>query len=187
MKFEAEEIKKAILSGIMVIIVLYVYNNMLLDDLNRREQHANEIIGSLNPQISKAREQIARTALLGETAPLDNQVLEQIKSSIPAGEPITWFPPRIVDFFKRQGIDKVAPPRKGTEAGDPNMPGFKKIAWTIDLPRTEFIQLGIAIAGLENEDPLLEITGVQIEESNDNFQYQHATLNVSTIVRDDKR
>jgi len=187
MKFEAEEIKKAVLSGIMVIIVLYCYKNLMLDDLNRREQHANETIAAVSGPLSKAKEQISKTMALQESAPTDNQTLEQIKALIPQGEPITWFPPRIVDFFKRQGFDKITPPRKGTESLDPNLPGFKKITWSIDLQRTEFVQLGIAIAGLENEEPLLEITGVQIDESSDNLQFQHATMSVTTLVRDDKR
>jgi len=187
MKFDAEEIKKAILSGIMVLIVLYCYKNLMLDDLNRRETNANGIIASLKPQLDKAKEQINRTQSLIDSAPADTQVLEQIKALIPPGEPITWFPPRIVEFFKRQGLDKIPPPRKGNESLDPSLPGFKKIAWSIELPKTEFVQLGIAIAGLENEEPLLEITGVQIDESNDNLQFQHASMSISTIVKDDKR
>ena len=63
------------------------------------------------------------------------------------------------------------------------MPGFRRLFWTIDVPKVEFVPLGIAIAALENDQPLLEITNLQIEQSKDNVQFQHATLTVATIVK----
>jgi hypothetical protein len=186
MKLNAEEIKKIVLSAMVFIILLYCYKNMMLDDQSKRETRALETIASLTPQLADAQKQINRTTALKEKAPADNEILDQIKAMIPPGEPVAWFPPRIMEFFKRQGIEKSSVRQSGVSGGR-ELPGFKRIAWTIDLPRTEFVQLAIAIAGLENEEPLLEITGLQIDESADNLQFQHATLNVSIIAKDDKR
>ncbi|MEI8340734.1 MAG: hypothetical protein WCH43_04250 [Verrucomicrobiota bacterium] len=186
MKFNAEEIKKLILSLMMFMILLYCYKNFLLDDLNKRETNANSTIASLSPELKKAQDQITRTAGLKDKAPADNEVLDQIKALIPAGEPVAWFPPHITEFFKRQGIEKSFVKQGGAVSGK-DLPGFKKIGWSIELPRTEFVQLAIAIAGLENEEPLLEINSLLIDESADNLQFQHASLNVTTIIKDDKR
>jgi len=186
MKLSSEEIKKIVLSAMVFAILLYCYKNMMLDDQNKREKNALDTIESLTPQLADAQKQINRTAVLKEKAPADNEVLDQIKAMIPAGEPVAWFPPRMTDFFKRQGIEKSSI-RQGGVSGSKELPGFKRIAWTIDLPRVEFVQLAIAIAGLENEEPLIEITGLQIDENSDDPQFQHATLNVLSIVKDEKR
>ena len=186
MKLNAEEIKKLFLSTLMIAILLYCYSNLMLDDLNKREARSTGIINSLTPEIKKAQEQINRTALLKEKAPAENEILDQIKAMIPAGEPVAWFPPRITEFFKRQGIEKCTVRQGGAAAGK-ELPGFKRIGWSIDLPKTEFVQLAIAIAGLENEEPLIEIVNLQIDENNENHQFQHAILNVSTIIKDEKR
>jgi len=186
MKLSAEEIKKIVLSTMVFFMLLYCYKNMMLDDLNQRENHAHETIDSLTPQISDAQKQINRTEVLKLKAPADNEVLDQIKAMIPPGEPVAWFPPRMTDFLKRQGIEKSSV-HQGSLASDKVLPGFKRIGWSIDLPRTEFFQLAIAIAGLENEEPLIEITSLQIDESADNLQFQHAALNVNCIIKDEKR
>jgi len=186
MKLSTEEIKKIVLSSMVFIILLYCYKNLMLDEQDKREKRANDTIASLTPQLAKAQEQIKRTAAIKEKAPEGNEVLDQIKAMIPSGEPVAWFPPRITDFLKRQGIEKSSV-RMAGQSGGKDLPGFKRIGWTIELPRTEYVQLAIAIAGLENEEPLLEINSVQIDESSDNAQFQHAILNISTIVRDEKQ
>lgn len=70
-----------------------------------------------------------------------------------------------------------------SESGETAMPGFKKVTWTIDVPRVEFIPLGIAISGLENDEPLLTIQNVTIEATREDAQYQHATLILTTLVK----
>ena len=186
MKFSTEEFKKMILSLMFFIILLYCYKNMLLDSQNKREERSTASIAMLTPEIAKAGEQIERTEKLKTKAPASNEFLDQVKALIPHGEPVAWFPPRITEFFKRQGIEKCAV-RQGSPAGGKDLPGFKRIGWSIDLPKTEYVQLAIALAGLENEMPLLEINGLQIDEATDNPQFQHASINVTSIVKDETR
>ena len=45
---------------------------------------------------------------------------------------------------------------------DPLMHNFRNADWSIDVPQAGASQLGIALAGLENEEKLLEITHLQI-------------------------
>ena len=181
MKFDKEQSKKVILSGLLLIALLYCYFSLLLGPLASHEAGAEKSMKDLQPQIAAARLQMIQTQAVEARAPVANETLEQIKSMIPEGAPVAWFPPRMVEFFKRQGIDKSSTRLTGEEA-DGGLPGFRKLYWTIDLPKVEFAPLAIAIAGLENEEPLLEITGVEIGTGGDP-QYQHGSLTVCTIVK----
>ncbi len=181
MKLDKEESKKIILSGLLLCGLLYCYFSMLLGPLAAHQESAEKTMKDLEPQIAAARLQMKQTQAVEARAPVANETLEQIKALIPDGAPVAWFPPRMVEFFKRQGIDKSSTRMNG-ESLDSDLPGFRKLSWTIDLPKVEFVPLAIAIAGLENEEPLLEVNSVSIGTGSD-AQYQHGSLMVTTIVR----
>jgi len=186
MKLSNEEMKKVFLSTMIFVVLVYGYDNFLLDDLNKSEKGAETTITRLKPDLAKAEDQIHQTTILKEQAPHEGEALEQIKALIPSGEPVAWFPPRMTDFFKRQGIERSSV-RPGGVSGFSEIPGFKRMGWTIDLPKVEYAKLAIAIAGLENEELLLEINGLSLDPKPDSIEFQHATLDVSIIVRDEKR
>ena len=185
MTLSREELKKVFLSAMIFVVLVYAYNNFLLDDLNKTEKTAKATIARLKPELEKAENQIRQTAALKDQAPHGVEALDQIKALIPQGEPLTWFPPRITDFFKRQGIERSSVRPLSTIANN-EIAGFKRMTWIIDLPKVEYAQLAIAIAGLENEYPLLSITSLTIDQKIDSIQFQHAVLNVSIIVNDEK-
>jgi hypothetical protein len=53
----------------------------------------------------------------------------------------------------------------------------------VDLPKVEFVAYAEAIAALENEEPLMEITAMQIDASRDDVETQHAVLTVNNLVK----
>lgn len=181
MKFTQEEFKKIFFIALVLVGVLYFYFDVLLGGISANETKKNAIITELQPKIKTAREQIQRTKELERKSPEVSETLDQIKALIPPGAPVAWFPPRVTDFLKRQGIDKAST-RQNEEAPDKELIGFRRLTWTIELPKVPFPKLGIAIAGLENEDPLLEIFKIQIGENIDDPLAQNATLNIATIV-----
>lgn len=183
MKFNQDEIKKIILSAMLFIGVIYCYFTFLLGPLNTSETQAVTAMKTIEPEMIAAKKQIIKTAELEKNAPASQQKLEQIKRLIPEGAPVAWFPPRMADLFKRQGLDKAVT-RLNSEAEEKNLTGFRKLLWAIDLPKVEFIPLGLALAVLENEEPLLEITSVTVDTSKEDPQFQHATLIVSTLVKE---
>ncbi len=181
MKLGKDEIQKIALSAILLVALMYGYFTMLLGPLSSREARAMKDINTLTPQIADAKKQIANTANLEKQEPADSAVLDQIKGLIPEGAPVAWFPPRLADFFKRQGIEKCSA-RLISEVPLKDVSGFRKLVWSIDLPKVGFIPLAIALSGLENEDPLLEITNLQVEANTADPEFQHAILTASTIV-----
>jgi hypothetical protein len=182
MKLGKDEIQKIFLAALLLGGVIYCYFTMLLGPLNRQEATANARIAELGPRLEEARKQIKRTQQLEQQAPESLAVLDSINSLIPEGAPIAWFPPKMAEFFKRQGVEKAAA-RLTNEEAEKDLAGYRRLIWTVDLPKVEFISLAIAIAGLENEEPLLEISNIQIESIPADVQFQHAMLSIGNVTK----
>lgn len=181
MKLGKDEIQKFVLGGLGIAAALYAFFTFLTGPLAAQTVANRAQIDTLGPQIEEARKLIADTAALEEKAPEATATYEEIKSMIPAGAPVAWFPPRIVEFFRRQGVEAVNVQRQTTTPLS-DLPGFQLMTWIIDLPKTEFIPLAIAISGLENEEPLLSIPTLRISASGSDVQHPSASLTVDTIM-----
>lgn len=182
MKMDKDQIQKIGLSGLLLVGVVYCYFTMLLGPLTKRQTLAEARMGELNPKLEEARKQIKATQALEQQAPLAVATLNSINSLIPDGAPIAWFPPRIVEFFKRQGIDKAVA-RFANEAPEKELTGYRRLFWSIDLPKAGFVSLAVAVAGLENEEPLLEIRNLQIDVMKEDPQNQHVLLSVASLSK----
>lgn len=182
MKLSKDEIQKVGLAGLLLAGVVYCYFTMLLGPLARKQVALAKTASELAPRIVEARKQIAKTQQLEKQAPVAVDTLDSINGLIPEGAPVAWFPPRMVEFFKRQGIDK-ATARLTNEYADKEFTGYRKLAWSVDLPKAEFVSTALAIAGLENEEPLLEVNNIQIDSIKDDPQYQHVLLSVGSIAK----
>jgi hypothetical protein len=181
MKLEQDQMKKIGISLGVLIAFLYGYFTFLLNPLKDGEQKSIDGIASLGPQITDANKQIATTADLEKKAPAATAFLTNLKNSIPDGEPIAWFPPKMSAFFRSHGIEKCTT-RLVSETDDV-MPGFRRIVWAIDVPKVEYIPLGVAISTLENDEPLINVLNVTVDASREDAQYQHATLTLTTLVK----
>jgi hypothetical protein len=182
MKLGKEEIQKIVLGGLMLIGIVYVYFNMLLGPLTTRQNLARKNIADLEPQIAAAQAQINRTTGLEATAPQADATVSQVNGMIPEGSPVAWFPVKMSDFFKRQGLDKTAT-RMNNEYEDKSLVGFRRISWSVDLPRIDFVPFAAALAQLENEEPLVAIGGLQIDTTRDDAEAQHVLLTVHNLVK----
>ena len=182
MKLGKEEIQKLVLGSLLLIGLVYVYFNMLLGPLAARQASTRQSIADLEPQIAAAQAQIQKTAGLEATAPKSAQTLAQVGAMIPEGSPVAWFPKRLADFFKSRGVDKAAT-RMNNEAEDKSLPGFRRISWSVDVPRVDFIPFAAAVAQLENDDPLVEISTVQIDTSREDVDSQHILMTLNNLVK----
>ena len=182
MKLGKEEIQKAFLGGLLLIGLVYVYFNMLLGPLVARQGGVRKAIADLDPQIATAQEQIKKTAGLEIAAPKSAQTLAQVGAMIPEGSPVAWFPKRLGDFFKSQGVDKAAT-RMNNESEDKALPGFRRMSWSVDLPRVDFIPFAAAVALLENDEPLFEIGSLQVDTSRESVDSQHVLMTVNNLVK----
>jgi hypothetical protein len=182
MKLGKEELQKLFLGGLLVIGVVYSYFDLLLFPLKKAQRSAERSTTALGPEILAAQGQIKKTRDLEKSVAEKTIVLRQVDAMIPEGSPVAWFPTKIGDFFRRQGIEK-ATTKINSEAPEKELPGFRRLSWGIDLPKVAYGQFGGAIAALENEEPLLEIRTMQIDASRDDAETQRSTITVNNLVK----
>ncbi len=176
--------QKIFLSSLLMIGLVYCYFNFLLDPLTKQDRVHRSQIETLEGKLAKAKTAVKRSKSVQDQAQSAEETLAQVGDMIPDGAPIAWFPPRIRAFFDRHAL-KGASVRPGTldAAPDPAMHNFRNADWSIDLPQAGIIPLGIALAGLENEEKLLEITHLQISTLAESPEKQHVSMNVATLIK----
>ncbi len=180
-----DKLQKIVLGCIVGIGGLYVYFSMLLGPLSEQESAANVEIARLEPLLKTARSQIRATQSIRESdtnAERAKEILETVRTAIPEGAAIAWFPSRLTDFFRRHGMEKASI-RPTNEMDDTLFSDYKKTAWEVSIQGAEFGPLAAALAGLENEHGLLQITNLQINSNPANVERQNATLTLTTIVK----
>jgi hypothetical protein len=182
MKLGKEEIQKIVLGVLLLFGLVYSYFSLLLGPLVAREEAYDKSIKGLGPATTAANAQIARTNQMEKEAPGVAMVVYQVNAMIPAGSPVAWFPTRIADFFKSRGIDRVTT-RLNSETTDKRFVGYRKLTWGIDVPKVGFVQFASAIAALENAEPLIEITSMQIDAGREDVEMQHVLITVNNLVK----
>lgn len=182
MKLGKEEIQKLVLGILLLIGLIYSYFDMLLFPQMKRQEAVAKNIATLSPEISKAREQIKRVQELEKSAPEKTRVVPQVEALIPDGAPVAWFPPRVGELFKKQGIEKVTA-KMNAETNEKDLPGFRRISWTIDFPKVDFLGYARALSTLENEEPLVVVTTLAIEPSVEDVETQRALITVNNLVK----
>lgn len=183
-KFTKDEIQKIILSVLLMGGLLYAYNEFLLGNLSRQERAASASLKDLEGKITTAGGRIKRLKALEEQGKATGETTATVNALIPDGEPIAWFPPRVKAFFDRHNIRDVAVrlERKDKPA-EPELAGtYNSFQWAVELPAVAFTPLGIALAGLENEEQLLEINRLQISTQPTTPERQRVSLSCATLV-----
>lgn len=182
MKLGRDEIQKIVLGVLLLFGVIYSYFDLLLGPLVKRKEATQQNVKALGPEIANDKAQIAKTQQMEKDSAAATLPMRQLIAMIPEGSPVAWFPTRMTDFFKKQGIDKSSTRMTG-EVMEKELPGFRRISWGIDLPKVEFVPFAQAIATLENEEPSLEISAMQIDASRDDVETQHAGLTLNNLVK----
>lgn len=182
-KLSKDQIQKIVLSSLLMIGLIYCYFQFLIFPLNAADARARKEIADLDTKMGTSGKRLTKLKTIDEQARSSSDVLAQVNSMIPGGEPIAWFPPRMRAFFDRQGIkDVVTRLEKKDKLSEPELSDFASCGWAIDLPAVDFVPLGIALAGLENEEPLLEITRLQISTTLEKPEVQRVSMSVTTIL-----
>jgi hypothetical protein len=188
MKFNKDQVQKAALVGMVAVGCLYYYCAQLLGPLSLRATRAASETADLEKKISAAKPKIAHAAAIeagDPNAPAARQAYAAMTAHIPTGEPIAWFPTRLTEFFRKEGIPKQNF-RCNPDLALQQFPGFKTSCWMIELPGVDFATLGKALAALENQEGLIQIVNLQIEASSKEPDRHHAQLVVTTLVKSDK-
>lgn len=185
-KFNKDQIQKMVLSALGFIVLVYVYFNFFLGPLNRSRAAMERSIGDLQQKIGTSNSEMARAKNLESEAGSATARYAALQALSPEGAPIAWFPPRMKSFFANEKIDKAVakPEANGVAASfkQPELADWGNYTWQIEVPQVDFNALGRAIAALENSEPLLSITKLNLKSGTDDAQYQQATLFVSDAI-----
>jgi hypothetical protein len=182
MKLTKDQTQKIFLGAMLLIGVIYGFITFLINPVQFESALNKQKMEALEPKILAAKAQIAKTKALEAKLPEAAKLTNQVNAMIPEGSPVAWFPPRISEYFKRQGVEKATARQNGPHV-EKELPGYQRLNWGVDLPRVEFGQLAAAMAEMENGEPLLEIQSLDIESNRDEVQVQRANLIVNTLVR----
>ena len=186
-KLNKDQIQKLALSLMGVVFLLYVYFNFFLGPLAVSRANTLVQIRDVQSKLDGSKDEIQKAAKLEITAQKAAARFESVKTFYPEGAPIAWFPPRIKTFFASQRIDKASARLESTGGfSEPELSGWVKYSWVIDLPRTDYKELGHAIAELENSEPLLAIHRLSILASAEEPRFQNITLAAANAIMEKK-
>ena len=178
-----DQIQKLFLSALGFVALIYCYFNFFLGPLNKTRASMIVAIANVQTKTDSSKAEMKKTANLEIQAKEATGRYEAFKATTADGAPIAWFPPKMRGFFADLGINKVsARLESSTDFKQKELSDWVKDTWAIDLPQSEYGDLGRAIAELENSEPLLAIQHVIIHAVPDDPQYQQVSLIAQTAL-----
>jgi hypothetical protein len=178
-----DQIQKLSLSSIGFVVLLYVYFSFFLGPLNKSRDSMLTTINDLQHKVAGSKNEMTKATNLEKQASAATTRFAALKSLSPEGAPIAWFPPRMKIFFANQQIDKTtARLENSAPFKEADLSGWMRYTWLLDLPQTDFSTTGNAIAALENSEPLLSITHLNIHAVADDPQFQQVSLTATTAI-----
>lgn len=184
-KLSKDQWQKVILSTMLLLFTIYCYFQFLLNPLIARALAAEVESTSLEKKISDANVKMRGFKDLKAKAVESGELVTQVNAFIPTGAPIAWFPPRMRNFFERQGLKGVTVRLRNTDRPEADLAKtFINANWSFEIPRADFFPFGIAIAGLENEEFLLEIGDLRLTTRGDDPEAVSVTMDALTLLKD---
>jgi len=182
-KLNKDQIQKLVLSTIGFVVLVYVYFSFFLGPLNRGAAAAEKSITDLQAKLASSKNEMMKATNLEKQATEAAERFAAFEASSPEGAPIAWFPPRMKVFFTNQQIEKSSVRLESSNPyKEPELENWTRYAWSIELPQTDFVTLGKALAQLENTEPLLSVTRLSIKAMADDPQYQQVNLTANTAI-----
>src|SRR4051812_14374651 len=183
LKLSKDQTKKILLCGVGFFVLVYVYFSFFLGPLNSSRDATLAQISELQDKVANSKNEMSKTAKLEKQAETATTRFAALKALSPEGAPIAWFPPRLKTFFANQQIDKAS---ARLESNGPykeaDLAEWTRYGWVIELPQADFSTLGKAVAALENSEPLLSITRINIKALAEDPQFQQVTLTANTAM-----
>jgi hypothetical protein len=182
-KLNKDQIQKLFLSSIGFIVLVYVYFSFFLGPLNNSRDATLTQINDLQGKVASSKSELTKTANLEKQADASTKRFAALKALSPEGAPIAWFPPRIKTFFSNQEIDRASARLENSSPyKEADLANWTRYNWLIEIPQADYASMGKAVAALENTEPLLSITRINIKALPEEPQFQQVTLNASTAM-----
>lgn len=182
--FNKDQIKKISLSAVGFVFLLYVYFSFFLGPLDRSRQAMLETMKEKQTKIAASKDEMTKASTLEHQAKTATTSFAAYKALNAEGAPIAWFPPRIKVFFASEQLDKAgARLESSTAFKEPELSGWMKYNWLIEIPQADYSALGRAIADLENAEPLLSVTKLAIHVQSDQAEFQTVNMVATNYIQ----
>ena len=182
-KLTKDEIQKIFLSLLGFVALIYCYFNFFLGPLNKSRATMTVTIAAVQAKTASSKAEMKKTSNLEIQAKEATGRYKALKATTAEGAPIAWFPPKMRTFFGDQGINKVtARLESSTDFKQRELSDWSRDTWAIELPQSEYADLGNAIAELENSEPLLAIQHIMIHAVPEEPNYQEVSLLAQTAL-----
>lgn len=159
--------------------------SLSITPLQRRATEFQRTAADLRGRIASARHTIEETKKQEEAVASARAELQRIQGDLPTGSAMAWFPNRMKRHFDKLGIPDSAT-RLNTALNEPDMPDYERSYWAVDLPiratTADMSKLLIAVAELEEAEPLVKVMDLAIRQDDDSGR-RTAVINVTTLVR----
>lgn len=183
-KFSKDEVQKIVLSCLLFAGLIYCYFQFLLGPINSRKSADEAEIEKLAVSTREGRGTVNKLRSLQAQADQAGEILIQIESLIPEGAPVAWFPPRISSFFEQHGIGELLITKASEDRFDvPALEKFRKITWVVEMPKAKFVNFAIALAGFENQFPLVRVSMFDVTEIEDDPIHQTIKLTLVSVFK----
>jgi len=184
-KFSKDEIQKIVLSILLFAALIYCYFEFLLTPIDKTKERLQADIVQLKAKyVSDKKICNSLTDLKNKHKAAENTI-SVINNMIPdGGAPIAWFPPKVKSFFEKQGITEVEVKQTGTSKfTEEFMSSYIRITWSVDINKVDFLKLGIALAGFENQFPLVRISNIKVLAQETTPELQNVQLNCISVFK----
>lgn len=182
-KLNKDQIQKIGLSLTGFVFLIYAYFSFFLGPLNRSRDVMLVKMKDKQGKLNRSKDDLSKTAALEQHAKTATKQFAAYKALNPEGAPIAWFPPRMKLFFANQQIDKAGVRLENTGSlRQPELSGWLGYTWLIDLPQGDYASVGKALAELENTEPLLAVSKLNIRAAADDPQFQQVTLTATNCI-----
>ena len=188
MKLNKDKLQKAFLVGLLSVGGLYYYFEEMVGPLAKREEKSLKEIGDLDAKIKDAKSKITRRNSIesGDTdAAAAQQIYKVMQAKIPKGQHVAWFPTRVSEYFMKQGISKPSF-RLRPDAAEMSFRNYRTYSWLVDRPGVGVSTLGVALAGFENQEGLVEVSAIQIDSAPKDPVNHNVQLTLSTLAKSEK-
>lgn len=175
-KFSKDEIQKMVLGGMMFAVLLYVFFQYLLTPLGKQEKTLVKKADEFREKIRAADLEIRKSKNLEAQAASATEMMTAIKASTPPGLPIAWYPVRLNSFFKRHGLNSPIVQMTGEAPAAGDLSSLLATGWSVTFDKSEFTKVGLAVAAMENESPMVQINDISIVASTDEPEFQKVVL-----------
>ncbi len=169
---------------IFFIIVVFAFFNFLISPISTQKQTLASNVTTLEKQVREAKQQITATQTLEVKSAAAIDTIDRANELIPEGAPIAWFPPRIERHFAAHEIPGASARLVNSSTPiEKGLATYNQMEWSLNISKVDFLRFAIALAGLENEHPLLEITALRISTDAEDPALQNIEMEMKNLVR----